>query len=87
MPFMPEITIYTSNLCPFCTMAKRLLSSKGVSYTELNLDTTPGLREEMMQKTKRRTVPQIYIGAQHIGGFDDLRALDLKKELDPLLAK
>lgn len=87
MPFMPEITIYTSNLCPFCTMAKRLLSSKGVSYTELNLDTTPGLREEMIQKTKRRTVPQIYIGAQHIGGFDDLRALDLKKELDPLLAK
>jgi len=84
---MPEITIYTSNLCPFCTMAKRLLSSKGVSYTELNVDTTPGLREEMMQRTNRRTVPKIYIGEQHIGGFDDLRALDLKKELDPLLAK
>jgi len=84
---MPEITIYTSNLCPFCTMAKRLLSSKGVSYTELNVDTTPVLREDMMQRTNRRTVPQIYIGEQHIGGFDDLRALDLKKELDPLLAK
>lgn len=83
---MPEIIIYTSNLCPYCTMAKRLLSAKGATYTELNVDTTAGLREEMMQKTKRRTVPQIYIGEQHIGGFDDLRALDLKKGLDTLLA-
>ncbi|OQK15136.1 glutaredoxin [Methyloprofundus sedimenti] len=82
---MPEIIIYTSNLCPYCTMAKRLLSAKGATYTELNVDTTPGLREEMVQKTRRRTVPQIYIGEQHIGGFDDLRALDLKKGLDPLL--
>ncbi len=84
---MPEIIIYTSNLCPFCTMAKRLLSSKGARYTELNVDTTPGLREEMIRKTKRRTVPQIYIGERHIGGFDDLHALDLQKELDPLLAQ
>ncbi len=84
---MPEIIIYTSNLCPFCTMAKRLLSSKGAHYTELNVDTTPGLREEMIRKTKRRTVPQIYIGDRHIGGFDDLHALDLQKELDPLLAQ
>ncbi|MDF1581805.1 MAG: glutaredoxin 3 [Methyloprofundus sp.] len=83
---MPEIIIYTSNLCPYCTMAKRLLTAKGATYKELNVDTTAGLREEMMQKTKRRTVPQIYIGERHIGGFDDLRALDLKKELDPLLA-
>jgi len=67
-------------------MAKRLLTSKGATYTELNVDTTKGLREEMMQKTRRRTVPQIYIGEQHIGGFDDLRALDLKNQLDPLLA-
>ncbi len=66
-------------------MAKRLLTAKGASYKELNVDTTQGLREEMMQKTRRRTVPQIYIGDQHIGGFDDLRALDLKKGLDPLL--
>ena len=67
-------------------MAKRLLSAKGATYTELNVDTTHGLREEMMRKTRRRTVPQIYIGNQHIGGFDDLRALDLKSELEPLLA-
>ncbi len=66
-------------------MAKRLLTAKGATYTELNVDSTIGLREEMMQKTRRRTVPQIYIGEQHIGGFDDLRALDLKKGLDPLL--
>lgn len=83
---MPEIIIYTSNLCPYCTMAKRLLTTKGASYTELNVDTTRGLREEMMRKTKRRTVPQIYIGERHIGGFDDLRALDLKNQLTPLLA-
>ncbi len=82
---MPDIIIYTSNLCPYCTMAKRLLTAKGVSYTELNVDTTAGLREEMMQRTKRRTVPQIYIADQHIGGFDDLRALDLAKKLDALL--
>jgi len=67
-------------------MAKRLLTAKGAKYTELNVDTIPGLREKMMQKTKRRTVPQIYIGDLHVGGFDDLRALDLSKKLDPLLA-
>jgi len=83
---MSEIIIYTSNLCPYCTMAKRLLTAKGAEYTELNVDTTPGLREKMMKKTKRRTVPQIYIGDLHVGGFDDLRALDLSKKLDPLLA-
>ena len=82
---MPEIIIYTSNLCPYCTMAKRLLTAKGATYTELNVDTTNGLREEMMQKTKRRTVPQIYIGKQHVGGFDELRSLDLKNELDNML--
>lgn len=82
---MSDIIIYTSNLCPYCTMAKRLLTAKGATYKELNVDTTPGLRTEMMNKTKRRTVPQIYIGEQHIGGFDELRALDLKKGLEPLL--
>jgi len=83
---MSKIIIYSSTICPYCTMAKRLLTAKGAQYTELNVDTTPGLREEMMRKTKRRTVPQIYIGDIHVGGFDELRALDLNKELDPLLA-
>ncbi len=83
---MSNILIYTSNLCPYCTMAKRLLEKKGVAYSELNVDSTPGLRQEMMQKTKRRTVPQIYIGDFHVGGFDDLYALEQRQELDPLLS-
>lgn len=83
---MPEIIIYSSNLCPYCTMAKKLLDKKGVSYTEINVDSQPGLREEMVKKTHRRTVPQIFIGDYHVGGFDDLRALDMKNELNPLLA-
>ncbi|GAB4276958.1 MAG: glutaredoxin 3 [Methylomicrobium sp.] len=82
---MPEIIIYTSNLCPYCTMAKRLLDRKGASYKEINVDSGPGLREQMMQKTKRRTVPQIYIGDYHVGGFDDLYTLDQQQKLDPLL--
>jgi len=82
---MPEIIIYTGRLCPFCTMAKRLLDRKGVSYTEIDVDSEPGLRQQLMEKTQRRTVPQIYIGNLHVGGFDDLQALDAKKELDPLL--
>lgn len=82
---MPEIIVYTANLCPYCTMAKRLLEKKGARYTEINVDSKPGLRQELMEKTQRRTVPQIYIGDRHIGGFDDLYALDVAKELDPLL--
>jgi glutaredoxin 3 len=66
-------------------MAKRLLDKKGVRYTELNVDAKSGLREEMMHKTKRRTVPQIYIGDVHVGGFDDLYALEQQKKLDILL--
>lgn len=83
---MPEILIYTSNYCPYCTMAKRLLDKKGATYSEINVDNKPELRELMMLKTKRRTVPQIYIGEQHIGGFDDLYALEQQKALDALLA-
>ena len=82
---MPEILIYTTTICPYCVMAKRLLDKKGVSYTEINVGTHPDLREEMMRKTKRRTVPQIYIGDFHVGGFDDLYALEQQKKLDTLL--
>lgn len=83
---MPEILIYTTRICPYCIMAKRLLDKKGAAYTEINVDTEPGLREAMMKKTRRRTVPQIYIGELHVGGFDDLYALEQQKKLDPLLA-
>lgn len=82
---MPEILIYTTNICPYCIMAKRLLDKKGASYTEINVDAQTGLREEMMRKTKRRTVPQIYIGDLHVGGFDDLYALEHQNKLDILL--
>jgi glutaredoxin 3 len=66
-------------------MAKRLLNQKGVSYEEINVDNDPQLREEMMRKTNRRTVPQIYIGELHVGGFNELYALDQQKKLDALL--
>ena len=66
-------------------MAKRLLDNKGASYTEINVEAQTGLREEMMRKTNRRTVPQIYIGALHVGGFDDLYALEQQNRLDALL--
>ena len=82
---MPEILIYTTTICPYCVMAKRLLDKKGASYTEINVGIQTGLREEMMRKTKRRTVPQIYIGDFHVGGFDDLYALEQQKKLDALL--
>lgn len=82
---MPKILIYTANLCPYCTMAKRLLDKKGASYSEINVDSKLGLREKMMQETRRRTVPQIFIGDNHVGGFDDLHALEQKGELDTLL--
>jgi glutaredoxin 3 len=82
---MPEIQIYTTNICPYCMMAKRLLDKKGVSYTEINVDAESGLKEKMILKTNRRTVPQIYIGDYHVGGFDELYALDQQKKLDDLL--
>jgi glutaredoxin 3 len=82
---MPEILIYTTNICPYCVMAKRLLDKKGATYIEIKVDSKTGLREEMMRKTKRRTVPQIFIGDLHVGGFDDLYALEQQKKLDILL--
>jgi len=79
--------MYTTAVCPYCINAKRLLNNKGVTeIEEIRVDLKPQLREEMMQKTGRRTVPQIYIDDRHIGGFDDLRALDVAGGLDPLLA-
>lgn len=83
---MLEIRIYTANLCPYCTMAKRLLDKKGASYSEINVDSQPGLRQKLAEETRRRTVPQIFIGDLHVGGFDDLYALEKSNQLDALLA-
>ena len=83
---MPTIRMYTTAVCPYCINAERLLISKGVKeINKIRVDLRPEQRVEMMQKTGRRTVPQIYIDDRHIGGFDDLRALDLAGRLDPLL--
>ena len=85
---MTKVLMYTSAYCPYCTNAERLLHSKGVAEIEkIQVDTVPELKIAMMEKTGRLTVPQIYIGERHIGGFDDLRALDLAGGLDPLLAE
>lgn len=85
---MANVKMYTAGYCPYCANAERLLKSKGVTEIDkIQIDTNPALRIEMMEKTGRRTVPQIYIDDQHIGGFDDLRALDLAGGLEPLLAK
>lgn len=84
---MPKVTMYSTAVCPYCINAERLLISKGITeINKIRIDLQPELRDEMMRKTGRRTVPQIYIGDRHIGGFDDLRALDLAGGLDPLLA-
>ena len=85
---MSKIKMYVTGYCPYCTMAERLLRAKGVGdedIVKIRVDLEPALRVEMMQLTRRRTVPQIYIGDQHVGGFDDLSALDRAGALDPLL--
>ncbi|TXG97229.1 MAG: glutaredoxin 3 [Nevskiaceae bacterium] len=84
---MAKVVMYTSAVCPYCINAERLLKNKGVTEIEkIRVDLQPELRAEMMEKTGRRTVPQIFIGDQHVGGFDDLHALDVQGGLDPLLA-
>ena len=82
-----RVLMYTTAVCPYCIRAKQLLKARGVSeIEEIRIDLDPAQRDEMMQKTKRRTVPQIYIGETHVGGCDDLVALDAAGELKPLLA-
>jgi len=84
---MAKVLMYATGVCPFCLMAERLLKSKGVATIEkIRVDLEPARRQEMMQRTGRRTVPQIYVGGRHIGGYDDLAALDRAGGLDPLLA-
>lgn len=83
-----HIVMYTKEKCPYCKMAERLLQLKGIDHIEkIYIDENDQLRDQMIEKTGRRTVPQIYIGEVHVGGFDDLSALDKKGQLDPLLKK
>ena len=83
---MQKVTMYTTAVCPYCVQAKRILQSKGVvNIEEIRVDSQPDERMKMMERTGRRTVPQIYIGSTHVGGCDDLMALDAQGGLRPLL--
>jgi len=82
---MSEITLYSKPDCPYCDMAKRLLTSKGQTWHEIDVEAEAGRRDEMIERSGRRTVPQIWIGDRHVGGFDELEALNNAGELDPLL--
>jgi glutaredoxin 3 len=85
---MRPVEIYTTPFCGYCAMAKRLLDRKGVAYREIDVSADPSLRAAMVQRANgRRTVPQIFIGTAHVGGSDDLHALDHAGKLDPLLAE
>ncbi len=83
---MPDITVYSGPHCPYCVKAKELLKKKGAAFTEVDVKADPAQLEVMLARSGgRRTIPQIFIGERHIGGCDDLYALDAKGELDPLL--
>lgn len=84
---MANVIVYSSAHCPFCVMAKQLLERKGVKFEEIRVDLDPSRREEMMQKSRQRTVPQIFINNKAIGGYTDLVAIDRTKQLDGLLAQ
>ena len=80
-----SVTMYSTRFCPFCVRARKLLQRKGVAYTDIGVDGAPELRREMTERSGRHTVPQIWIGERHVGGFDDLARLEYQGRLDPLL--
>ncbi len=82
----PKVTVYSGNRCAYCNAARRMLDNKGIEYTEINVDEDPALREQMVARSKRQTVPQIFIGDAHVGGFDDLAELNHAGKLDELLS-
>lgn len=84
---MPKVTVYSTMLCPYCFMAKRLLNKKGVAFEEIDVGANPELRDQMVERAHGRyTVPQIFIGDVHVGGCDDLHALEREGKLDELLS-
>lgn len=83
---MSEVVMYSTRFCPYCTSAERLLSAKGVAIRTISVDSEPGLWEEMQNITGRSTVPQIFISEEHVGGYDDLAALERAGKLDTMLA-
>lgn len=83
---MPEVRVYTTRICPYCVRAKQLLTQKGVAYTEIDVSHDAEARQKLVEITRQRTVPQIFIGDRHVGGCDDLYALERAGQLDALLA-
>jgi glutaredoxin 3 len=83
---MKTVEIYTTQTCPYCIAAKGLLKKKGVAYKEIDVGADPALRQALTERAGRRSVPQIFIGGSHVGGCDDLHALDHAGKLDPMLA-
>jgi len=84
-PAQPKVIMYLTGWCPYCSRARELLKSKGVEFEEIDVDARPEARTEMTARSGRRTVPQIFIGATHVGGCDDLYALEASGRLDTLL--
>ncbi|AKH68517.1 Glutaredoxin, GrxC family [Spongiibacter sp. IMCC21906] len=84
---MTDVTIYTTRFCPFCVRAKHVLTNKGVAFKEIPVDGDNAMRRELQERSGQRTVPQIWIGEQHIGGCDELMALDRQGQLDVMLAE
>jgi glutaredoxin 3 len=84
---MPEVQIYTRTPCSYCTRARSLLQRKGVEYTEIPVDHDPAQQQQMFERSRRHTVPQVFIDDRHVGGYSDLAALDSCGELDPLLGR
>ena len=82
---MPDITIYSTAMCPYCVRAKTLLQRKGMKWDEKRIDQDYSLMNEMLRRSKRRTVPQIFIDGHHVGGYDDMAELDAMGQLDPML--
>lgn len=82
---MPEVVMYCTSTCPYCMRAEKLLKSKGVKINKISVENNQAKLKEMIKRTGRKTVPQIYIGDRHVGGFDDLSELDIMDELDDLL--
>lgn len=80
-----DIEMYATDWCPYCTRARRLLEGKGATWREIDVDASSEARAQMRERSKRTSVPQIFIGGRHVGGYDDLKALDDAGELDPLL--
>ncbi|MBX3693827.1 MAG: glutaredoxin 3 [Steroidobacteraceae bacterium] len=83
----PRVVMYATSWCPYCARARNLFAAKGVQFEEIDVEAAPGGRQEMMNRSGRRTVPQIFIGERHVGGSDDLHALDAAGQLDPLLGR